>query len=416
LGVNKGKAMNTAMTSGSHHPADYRDRKKLMWLFSVFAPALVVIGPLAYLNGYTHPLWFFAALIMFYVAVPLLDMVFGDDLSNPPEAAVPRLEADRYYRWINYAVVPVLWSGMLFNVIFLATHDLPWYNWLATVLVTGSMLGFGLNLSHELGHKKDWIGRKVALFNLALGAYGHFSIEHNRGHHRHVATPEDPASSQMGESIYRFMFRELPGAFFRAWDLETERLERMHKSAWSLGNEILQAGLVTALLYGGLVLVFGAKVLPILAVVAFWGAFQLTSANYIEHYGLLRQKLADGSYERCQPHHSWNSNHIVSNLVVFHLQRHSDHHANPARSYQSLRNFPELPTLPSGYFGMFLVAYVPPLWFALMDKRVVKATGGDVKRINFLPAKKKALMRQYGLSELPVKPVQHDHCSTSAAA
>lgn len=406
--------MNTAITSDSNQPSAYRDRKKWMWLFSVMAPALVVIGPLAYLNGYTHPLWFFAALIMFYVAVPLLDMVFGDDLSNPPEAVVPRLEADRYYRWINYAVVPVLWCGMLFNLVFLATHDLPWYNWLATVIVTGSMLGFGLNISHELGHKKDWIGRKVALFNLALGAYGHFSIEHNRGHHRHVATPEDPASSQMGESIYRFMFRELPGAFFRAWDLEAARLERMQKSVWNIDNEILQAGLVTAVLYGGLVLLFGLQMLPILGLVAFWGAFQLTSANYIEHYGLLRQKLADGSYERCQPHHSWNSNHVVSNLVVFHLQRHSDHHANPARSYQSLRNFPELPTLPSGYFGMFLVAYVPPLWFAIMDKRVVKATGGDVKRINFLPAKKKALMRQFGLTETPIQSVQHAYHSTGS--
>jgi alkane 1-monooxygenase len=380
-------------------PTHYRDRKKLLWLLSVIVPAAAVVGPVAYLSGHTHPLWLLASLLTLYIGVPLLDYVVGEDPSNPPEAAVPRLEADRYYRWINYLVVPVLWGSLLFNVVFLATHELTWYEWLATAIVTGSMLGFGLNLSHELGHKKDWIGRKVGLFNSALGGYGHFSIEHNRGHHRHVATPEDPASSKMGESIYRFMFRELPGAFFRAWDLETERLDRVGKSVWSLNNEILQAGLVTALLYGGLIAAFGPKMVPILAVVAFWGAFQLTSANYIEHYGLLRQKLPDGRYEHCQPHHSWNSNHIVSNLLVFHLQRHSDHHANPTRSYQSLRNFPELPTLPSGYFGMFLAAYVPPVWFAIMDKRVIQAVGGDVNRINFLPAKRAMLVRKFGLSE-----------------
>jgi len=377
----------------------YRDRKRWMWLLSVIAPAGVAVGPVAHMLGATSQAWFFAGIALFYVGIPLLDKLMGEDLSNPPESVVPRLEADRYYRYINYAVVPVLWGGLLFNVIYLGTHELPWYSWLATVIITGSMLGFGLNLSHELGHKKDWLGRKVGLFNSALGAYGHFSVEHNRGHHRHVATPEDPASSKMGESIYRFMFRELPGAYFRAWDLESERLERMGKSPWSLDNEIVQAGLITALLYGGLVTAFGVQMVPILLAVAFWGAFQLTSANYIEHYGLLRQKLPNGRYEHCQPHHSWNSNHVVSNLVVFHLQRHSDHHANPTRSYQSLRNFPELPTLPSGYFGMFLAAYLPPVWFAIMDPLVIKATGGDVDRINFLPAKRARLIRQFGLHE-----------------
>jgi alkane 1-monooxygenase len=349
--------------AGGQAPA-YRDRKRLLWLLSVIAPAGVVIGPAAHLLGATSQAWFFVALAVFYIAIPLLDKLLGEDLSNPPESAVPALEADRYYRAINYAVVPVLWAGLLFNCIYLATHELPWASWLATAIITGSMLGFGLNLSHELGHKKDRLGRKVGLFNSALGGYGHFSIEHNRGHHRHVATPEDPASSKMGETIYRFMFRELPGAYFRAWDLESERLDRLGKSAWSLDNEIVQAGLVTAALYGGLIAWFGAAMVPVLAVVAFWGAFQLTSANYIEHYGLVRQQLPNGRYEPCQPHHSWNSNHVLSNLVVFHLQRHSDHHANP-----------------------------------IMDPLLIKATAGDVARINFLPAKRQRLMRQYGLQE-----------------
>ncbi len=391
--------MSTTLSLQTPQDQSYRDRKKALWLLSVIAPAGVTIGPVAHLLGQTSPAWFFVAIALFYIGIPLLDALLGEDLSNPPESAVPRLEADRYYRWIVYATVPVIWGSLLFNVVFLATHELHWTSWLATTVITGSMLGFGLNLSHELGHKKDWIGRKLGLFNSALGGYGHFSIEHNRGHHRHVATPEDPASSKMGETIYRFMFRELPGAYFRAWDLETERLERAGKSVWSLDNEVVQGGLITIALYGGLIAAFGAKVVPVLAVIAFWGAFQLTSANYIEHYGLLRQRKADGRYEHCQPHHSWNSNHLLSNLVVFHLQRHSDHHANPTRSYQSLRNFSDLPTLPSGYFGMFLAAYVPPVWFAIMDKRVVQAVGGQAERINFLPARRQALMRRHGLVE-----------------
>jgi alkane 1-monooxygenase len=391
--------MSAVIIDVESNPPVYRDRKRYAWLLSVFAPLLVIVGPLAHLLGATSQVWFFLALGFFYLGIPLLDQLLGEDLSNPPAEAVAGLESDSYYRYINYAVVPVLWFSMLFNCIYLATHSLPWYSWLATAITTGAMLGFGLNLSHELGHKKDWLGRKLGLFNTALGGYGHFSIEHNRGHHRHVATPDDPASSQMGESIYRFMFRELPGCFFRGWDLEAERMQRQGKSVWNLDNEIVQSGLLTIVIYGSLIALFGPPMVAVLLLVAFWGAFQLTSANYIEHYGLVRQKLANGRFEACQPQHSWNSNHIASNMVLFHLQRHSDHHAHPTRSYQSLRDFTELPRLPSGYFGMFIAAYIPPLWFAMMNSRLLKAVNGDVTRINFLPAKRQQLIRQYGLQE-----------------
>jgi alkane 1-monooxygenase len=388
----------TVLNPSRSDSAAYHDRKRYAWLLSVVAPLGAPAGPVLYLQT-GQAMWLWVFLAFFYVGIPALDRLFGEDRSNPPESAVPALEADNYYRYITWAVVPMLWISFIFNVGFLATHELPWYLTLAVIIGTGNILGFGLNLGHELGHKKTWIDRKLALLTLALGGYGHFSVEHNRGHHRHVATPEDPASSRMGESIWRFVFREMPGAYFRAWDLEAERLERAGKSEWSLENEILQAGLITAALYGTLVMVFGAGILPLLLAIAFWGAFQLTSANYIEHYGLVRQKLANGRYEQTQPHHSWNSNHIASNLALFHLQRHSDHHAHPTRSYQSLRDFPELPTLPVGYFGMFLLAYVPPLWFRVMNPRLIAAVKGDVARINFEPVRRNRLVKQYGLVE-----------------
>lgn len=378
--------------------APYRDRKRYAWLLSVIAPLAAPAGPWLYLQtGQT--VWLWAFLAFFYFGIPVLDRLFGEDRSNPPESAVPALEADNYYRYITWAVIPILWFSFIYNVIFLATHALPWHLWVLMVIVTGNILGFGLNLGHELGHKKTWLERKLALLTLALGAYGHFSVEHNRGHHRWVATPEDPASSRMGESIWRFVLREMPGAFFRAWHLEAERLQRSGKSAWHTDNEILQAGAVTALLYGTLIALFGLAMIPLLLAIAFWGAFQLTSANYIEHYGLLRKKLANGRYEQTRPEHSWNSNHIASNLALFHLQRHSDHHAHPTRSYQSLRDFPELPTLPVGYFGMFILAYIPPLWFRVMDPRLVQAVGGNSSRINFEPGKREQLLHRHGLLE-----------------
>lgn len=379
-------------------PRAFRDRKRWAWLLSVVGPGLAATGPVAHLLGATHLAWFWVPLVVFYGVVPLADLLIGEDLTNPPEDLVPALEADPYYRAVLYAALPVLWATLMVNVGFLATHELPWGAWIATVLATGAVLGFGLNLGHELGHKREWLPRKLALFTTALGGYGHFSIEHNRGHHRHVSTPEDPASAKMGESIWRFAMREMPGAFVRAWRLEADRLRRRGRSPWHPDNEILQAGAFTVVLYGGMTALFGPGVLAVMLPVALWGAFQLTSANYVEHYGLLRRRGPDGRVEPCQPHHSWNSNHLVSNLVVFQLQRHSDHHAHPARSYQTLRDFPDLPRLPSGYFGMFLLAYVPPLWFRVMDPRVVAAAGGRADRINLLPAKRERLVRRFSLS------------------
>ncbi|MCZ8014515.1 MAG: alkane 1-monooxygenase [Limnobacter sp.] len=384
------------MTQHTLPAIQYKDPKKYMWLLSVIAPFGAPLGPIMYMyTGHTQWLWVFLA--FFYLGLPVLDYMFGEDKQNPPEQAVPELENTAYYKVITYLLVPIITFGFLFNVIFLATHDLHWMHWLAVAITTGSLLGFGLNLGHEMGHKKRKLDKALALFTLSLGGYGHFSVEHNRGHHRDVATPEDPATSRMGEHIYEFMLREIPGAFKRAWHLEGERLERAGKSRWNVGNEILQAGAMTLVLYTALIATFGLAMVPVLAVVAFWGAFQLTSANYIEHYGLMRQKLPNGQYERCAPHHSWNSNHLVSNLVVFQLQRHSDHHANPARSYQSLRDFPELPSLPSGYFGMFLIAYVPPLWFAVMNPRLLAVAGKNAQKINIQPRKRERMIRRYAL-------------------
>jgi alkane 1-monooxygenase len=237
---------------------------------------------------------------------------------------------------------------------------------------------------------------------LAFPGYGHFTLDHNRGHHRDVSTPEDAASSRMGESIYRFALREIPGVFTRAWIMEKDRLERRGRSVWHPGNQILQSYAITAALSLLLIIAFGWVMVPFLLVHNACAYWQLTSANYIEHYGLLRKKDANGKYERCEPHHSWNSNHVLSNLVLFHLERHSDHHANPLRRYQSLRNYDGVPTLPNGYFGVYLLAYFPPLWFKVMDKRLLDLPRiqGDLDKINIDPDARAAIFLKYGEAKM----------------
>lgn len=376
----------------------YRDRKRYAWMLSLLVPALVGSGPLCYLLLQdVRALWL--PLILVYLLLPTLDWLLGADASNPPESAVPALEADRYYRYVTYALVPMLWLWIVYAAWFVSTRQLPGHGWLALTWSTGLIGGFCINVGHELGHKRPALERWLAKLVLAPSFYGHFYVEHNRGHHRDVATPADPASSRLGESIYRFTLREMPGGLMRAWALERERMAALGKSTYSLSNDIVQTTLISVLLYAALVFSLGLSVLPFLLLAAFIANFQLTSANYIEHYGIGRKRLSDGRFEPCKPHHSWNSNHIVSNWALFHLQRHSDHHAHATRRYQCLRTFDDVPQLPSGYFGMFLLAYVPALWFKVMDRRLLDLVGSDIERINFDPARRDALIAKYALAQ-----------------
>jgi alkane 1-monooxygenase len=372
--------------------------RRLAWLFSLFVPATVALGPaLMAWGGHTACLWLPVAL--FYLLLPALDSWLGEDRNNPPEWALASLVADGFYSAVLAATVPLLYLAHGFSAWFYVHHDVGVAGTVAMVLIGGSVGGFCINLGHELGHKSARWARWLARLVLVPSFYGHFTIEHNRGHHRDVATEHDSASSRMGESIYRFVWREMPGGLLRAWALESRRLRGLGLSAWSPRNEILQNAALSALLWAGTVWALGPAVWPYLLAVAFWSNFQLTSANYVEHYGLLRRCSADGKPEPCRPEHSWNSNHVVSNLALFHLQRHSDHHAHPARPYQALRHFEQAPQLPSGYFGMFTLAYVPPLWFRVMNPRLAQAVGFDASRIHFQPGQREGLVKQWQLRE-----------------
>jgi len=370
-------------TTAEGEPAVYVDAKRAWWMLSVVYPLFPVLA--VGLHAATGSEWLLLTpIVLTYGVGPLLDWWLGEDQSNPPEQTVPALENDRYYRLLTWITVPLHVIALIVAAAYAATTDLSPLGWLALAVVAGLASGVAVNTAHEMGHHRDRIDQILARIALAVPFYGHFTVEHNFGHHRDVATPEDCASARMGESVYRFALREMPGGVVRAWRIERERLARRGHAVWHWNNTILQSHLFALILQGGLVIALGWSMLIFLLIHNLMAWFQLTSANYVEHYGLLRRKDAEGRYERCQPHHSWNSNHLVSNLLLFHLQRHSDHHANPGRRYQSLRHFDDLPNLPSGYFGMFVLAYVPPLWFRVMDKRLLALphVNGDPERVN----------------------------------
>ena len=379
----------------------YVDHKRWFWAASVLFPLQPFIG-IALHARTGNEFWLLLPFLLNYGLGPVIDWLLGEDRNSPPDAVIPKLERDTYYRRLTYIAVPMHFVTLFGVAWYAATQNLSWWAFLGLGAVAGLTAGLAINTGHELGHKNSRFEKWLAKIVLAIPAYGHFTIDHNLGHHRKVSTPEDPSSSRMGESIYKFARREMPGAFKEAWSIETDRLQRRNRSAWHPNNQILQSYAITLLITVALVAMFGWIMVPFLLLhhlLAWWG---LTSANYVEHYGLLRRKDADGKYERCQPHHSWNSNHIYSNVVLFHLQRHSDHHANPLRRYQSLRHFDNLPELPNGYFGVYVLAYIPSLWFRVMDRRLLAlpAVNHDLDRVNIDPDARAGLFLKYGREKM----------------
>ncbi|MEU8896102.1 alkane 1-monooxygenase [Nocardia sp. NPDC048505] len=401
------------MTSRIGDPAApvWRDRKRYLWLLGLIAPtalgvAAVLVWAFNWLGWHAAaPVWWWIGPILIYVLLPLLDLFFGPDGQNPPEEVMERLENDRYYRYCTYAYIPLQLASMVFACYLWTATDLSWLgvdgglgvvSKIGLAFSIGAMGGVGINTAHELGHKKDQLERWLSKITLAQTAYGHFYIEHNRGHHVRVATPEDPASARFGETFWAFLPRSVWGSLRSSWELEAARLRRLEHSPWTLRNDVLNAWLMTVALWGGLAVAFGPSVLPYLVIQAVYGFTLLETVNYLEHYGLLRQRTASGRYERCTPVHSWNSDHIVTNIFLYHLQRHSDHHANPTRRYQTLRSMDGAPNLPSGYASMIALAYFPPLWRRVMDHRVLDHYDGDIARVNLQPAKRERLLARYG--------------------
>lgn len=390
----------TAGTVPAGSTEQWKDKKRYLWLIGLVVPSLAFAAIGLYeLTGLTF--WFWLGPIVILGIVPAIDLVVGLDRANPPDDVIEALENDRYYRWITYLFLPIQYAGFIGAFWVIDTWDLSVWSKIGIAVSIGCIGGIGINTAHELGHKKESHERWLSKIALAQVFYGHFYIEHNRGHHVRVATPEDPASSRMGESFYAFWPRTVGGSLKSAWELEQRRYARKHKHPFRIGNDVLNAWLMSVVLWGAMVAVFGFDILPYLILQAVVGFSLLEVVNYMEHYGMRRQKVGRPGkerYERVLPSHSWNSNNIATNVLLYHLQRHSDHHANPTRRYQTLRDFEESPVLPTGYAGMIVLALFPPIWRRVMDPRVINHYDGDLTLANVQPSKRDKVFAKYGVA------------------
>jgi alkane 1-monooxygenase len=393
------EAANVNTESAVNYKLEWSDPKRYAWALGLIVPLTPFIAyALVELTGLGIMWWAGPAVV--FGLIPFLDAIIGKDSANPPDSVLKRLEDDRYYRWCIYLFIPIQYAALVFACVQWSSGDLSFLSSLGLAMTVAMVGGIAINTAHELGHKRKQHEKWLAKVALAQTGYGHFFIEHNRGHHVRVSTPEDPASSRLGESFWEFLPRTVWGSLTSSLHLEKVRLERAGNSFFSPQNDVLNAWAMTLVLFAGLCVAFGVDVLPWLLVQAVVGASLLEVVNYLEHYGLLRQWDSEKNrYELCRPEHSWNSDNVASNVFLYHLQRHSDHHANPTRRYQALRHFEDLPELPSGYATMMLLAYATPLWFRIMDPKVLAHYGGDVTKANILPRKRERMLARYGAEE-----------------
>lgn len=339
--------------------------KDLKYLFAYTVPISVYISFESFGIG-TYTAVFYA-----FVVLPFFDLIAGQSSENLSEDVALSKKAKRIFDLMLYVNIPIVF-GLLYVIFFkFQVNNYTTTETIGLALSAGILLATnGINVAHELGHRSPYFERFMSKLLYMPCLYMHFYIEHNFGHHLHVATPEDGATAKFNQSVYSFWFTSITRQYVGAWTRQKNLLKTQNNSFFSLKNDMLWYHLIQPLYVFAIFYFFGLQVMFFALAIGIISFLFLESINYIEHYGLLRQKMDSGRYERVQPHHSWNSNFNIGRIVLYELTRHSDHHYKSSKKYQTLNSYEESPTLPLGYPASILLSFIPPLWFLVMNPRV----------------------------------------------
>jgi alkane 1-monooxygenase len=345
-----------------------------------------MLKELKYLSAYSIPLlaflslsrpelFAFAPVIFGFVVVPFLDFIIPVNIETVSETEQQARLKRKIYDYFLYLSVPIQWSLIGYFIYLTAQTDYSALQLTGMILSVGLCSGvIGINVAHELGHRKNKFEQFLSQLLLLSSLYMHFFVEHNSGHHKYVGTPHDPATAKFGESLYRYLPRTLLGSYVSAWRIQLRNLKKNKLGFLSWKNQMLYFQLTQLSIVLTLFFLVGLRVTVYFLITAFIGMILLEVINYIEHYGLVRKETSPGNYERVMPKHSWNAEQILGRIILFELTRHSDHHYLASRKYQVLRYMEESPQLPAGYPAMMLLATIPPLWFRVMNRKVKEST------------------------------------------
>lgn len=312
-------------------------------------------------------------LVYSWVFIPLAELFIQPSTKNMSAAEEELSKNDRVYDYLLYLIVFIQLPTLFFFLQSFVNTPLQTIDIIGRITAMGMLCGtFGINVAHELGHRKNKFEQTLAKISLLSSLYMHFFIEHNKGHHKNVATPNDPSSARYNEWLYSFYFRTIAFSYLSAWHIANTDMKKKGLSIFGLQNEMLQVHIFQAVFVGFIYLLFGGWITVYFICAAFMGILLLETVNYIEHYGLQRKITSSNSFERTMPQHSWNSNHAIGRILLFELSRHSDHHYLASRKYQILKHYDNTPQLPTGYPGSMLLALLPPLWCRIMNKRILQ--------------------------------------------
>lgn len=337
---------------------------KWKYLIAYAAPLSAILG--LYLKGWWAP----GAMYVGFLIIPLIEGLFYSNIGiegSPVEKRSPAL-----FNLFLYLNIPLLYFILFYYFYTIQHHpELSWTEQMALMVNVGLIIGTsGINVAHELGHRKERYHHWMSWILLLPALYLHFFIEHNRGHHRNIATTDDPATALRGEPIYAFWWRSIKNSYLHAWKLEAERLKLKHQRMISIHNLMLKFQLVTLGYLITIGMLFSIHIMIMAILVGLIGVLFLESVNYIEHYGLLRKINADGTPGPIHEGLSWDADQPLGRIFLYELTRHADHHTNATIPYQDLKPKVQSPKLAYGYPASILLALVPSWWFSVMDKRL----------------------------------------------
>lgn len=336
------------------------------YLRYIFLPAAVVLS--SFLGGW----WTFTVPVICFVIHPLTGIMQNNSYGNSHEHdELTSFYPHNIYRYVALLFVPILVTVTGWAVYWIYHHALSVYEFAGIVLSVGIMNGIlGFTLAHEFIHRKEIPERIAGEILLLQNNYLHYKIEHIGGHHVYACTYKDPHTARINESFYHFLPRAIKNTFANAWEIEYKRLSKTKHSTKGIHNRVLFFAIVNFLTLITIAIIAGWLAILFLLLQSFIAVFLLHITNYLQHYGLLREKTPHGKYERFDTHHAWSPGKSKDGLNLFQLGNHADHHIHPGRSYEQLLPHNDSPEMPTGYSGMIILALLPPVWFRIMNKRI----------------------------------------------
>ena len=345
-------------------------RMDLLEFISYFIPTgLILFGVWQFeRTGTMFPIFW-----IIYALIPLLDYLTPLDLKNRTPEEYEVLEKDWRYSIPLYTIwlAEVYMTYWAFNVIYYRSMELSQAEIVLFTVTLAVASGIGGAVGHELFHRRETLHKIFGTSFYFKMLNMNFMIQHTQGHHKNVATPSDPASAPQGADVYTFGVKSIFYSFLDSWDIEAKRVKKAYPTSNALTkvivNHVFQLKLLEWALVFAIFYFWDWRVALYFLANAYIESFLLEVINYTEHYGLRRKEIAPGKYERTTIRHSWNAAHRWTNAILVKLQRHSDHHENGYKPYQTLCTYDDAPQLPHGYSLMILLSLFPPLYKAIMD-------------------------------------------------